>query len=93
MPKNCPACCEAVEELVVEIRNMTTRNYLADTVAAKMEQEIQAAIAEAKKDTQDLRLILGKVNGAKALIEGVASARGLLPNFAETIALVERHLP
>jgi len=85
-------CCEALEELVQEIRNMKTKNYLADTVAAKMEQELQVAITEAKKDTQDLRLILGKVNGAKALIEGVASARSLLPNFAETIALVESHL-
>jgi len=58
-----------------------------------MEQELQVAIAESKKDTADLRLILGKVNGAITLVEGVASARGLLANFAETITLVERHLP
>jgi hypothetical protein len=93
MPRNCPNCCRALEELVQEIRKMTTRNYLASNVAAKMEYELQEAIAESKKDTQDLKLILGKLNGARTLIEGVASASGLLNNFAETITLVESHLP
>ena len=93
MPKECPRCCRALEELVQEIRKMTTKNYLAPNVAAKMEHELQEAIAESKKDTQDLEFILGKLNGAKTLIEGVASASGLLKNFAETIAFVKSHLP
>ena len=93
MPRTCPACCRALEELVQEIRKMTTKNYLAPNVAAKMEHELQEAIAESKKDTQDLKFILGKLNGAKTLIEGVASASGLLRNFTETITLVKSHLP
>jgi hypothetical protein len=92
MPRTCPACGQALENLVQEIRNMTTKNYLAANLAAKMEVELQAAIAEAKKDTQDLKLILGKLTAAKALVEGVTSARSLLPNFAETITLVKNHL-
>lgn len=92
MPKDCPDCCRALEELVQEIREMATRNYLAPNVAAKMEHELEEAIAESKKDTQDLKFILGKLNGAKAFMEGVASASGLLNNFAETIALVNSHL-
>ncbi len=93
MPRGCPECCRALEELVQEIRKMTTKNYLASDVAAKMELELQEAIAESKKDTQDLKLILAKLNGAKALFENVASASGLLTNFAETITLVKSHLP
>ena len=92
MPKDCPDCRRALEELMQEIRKMTTKNYLASAVAAKMENELQAAIAESKKDPQDLKLILAKLNGAKALVEGVPSASGLLPNFAETITLVKSHL-
>jgi hypothetical protein len=93
MPRGCPNCCQALEELVQEIRKVTAKGHLAPNLAAKMEVELQAAIAEANKDTQDLKLILGKLNGAKTLIEGVASASGLLNNFAETINLVRSHLP
>ena len=93
MPKDCPSCGRALEELVQEIRKMTARNHLASDVAAKMEHELQEAITEANKDTQDLKLILAKLNGARALVEGVASASGLLPNIAETITLVKSHLP
>ncbi|MDH3256845.1 MAG: hypothetical protein OEM27_04455 [Nitrospinota bacterium] len=92
MPKECVECGHALEELVQEIRKMTAKNHLASDVAAKMEHELQEAIAEAKKDPQDLKLILEKLNGAKALVEGVASASGLLPNIAETITLVKSHL-
>ncbi len=93
MPRECAQCAQALEELVQEIRKMTTKNDLAPHVAAKMEQELQEAIAEAEKDTQDLQFILGKLKGAKTLIEGDVSARGLLNNFTETIALVKSHLP
>lgn len=93
MPSDCPMCREALEELVQEIHNMTTRNQLAPNVAAKMEHEIQVAITELKKDAADLRLVLGKLGGAKTLLAGVASASGLLPSFAETMALVKSHMP
>ena len=78
MPKDCVACGQALEELVQAIRKMTTRNYLAPQVAARMEQELQAAIAEANKDPQDLQFILGQLKGAKTFIAGDAAARGLL---------------
>ncbi len=93
MPKGCPECCQALEELVQEIRRMATKDHLVSNVAAKMEVELQAAIAEAKKDRQDLKFILTKLNGAKTFIEGVASARSLQNNFTETITLVKSHLP
>jgi hypothetical protein len=92
MPNGCPACFRALEELVQEIRKMTAKAYLAPNVAAKMEHELQEAIAESKKDTPDLKPILGKLNGARPLIEGVASASSLLPNFAEAITTVKSHL-
>jgi len=92
MPKDCPMCCQALEELVQEIRKMATKDHLVSNVAAKMEVELQAAIAESKNDTQDLKLILTKLNGAKAFVEGVPSASGLLTNFTETITLVKSHL-
>jgi hypothetical protein len=93
MPKDCPNCCQALEELVQEIRKMATKDQLVSKVAAKMEVELQAAIAAAKKEPQDLKLILTKLNGAQALIEGVTSASGLQNNFAETITFVKSHLP
>ena len=93
MPKNCPQCVSALGELVQEIRKMTTKNYLAANVAAKMENELQAAIAESKKDLPDSKLILGKLNRAKTLIQGITSASGLLANFAETTTIIKRYLP
>jgi hypothetical protein len=92
MPRGCPQCVIALEELVQEIRKMTTRKYLAPNIASKMEHELQDAIAESKKAEPDSRLIVGKLNGAKTLIEGVASTCGLLNNFAETTATVKRYL-
>jgi hypothetical protein len=93
MPKTCPMCCQALEELVQEIRKMATKDQLVSKVAAKMEVELQAAIAAANKEPQDLKLILTKLNGAKTFIEGVASASGLQNHFAETITFVKSHLP
>jgi hypothetical protein len=93
MPNDCPACCQALEELVQELRKMATKDQLVSKVAAKMEVELQAAIAEAKKDPQDLKLILTKLNGAQTFIEGVASARDLQNHFAETTTFVKSHLP
>ena len=93
MPRNCPRCVRAIEELAQEIRKMTTRDHLASNVVAKIEIELQAAIAESKKDLPDSKLIIGKLNRAKRLIEGVASASGLLNNFSETKTLIKRYLP
>ena len=93
MPSDCPACVRALEELVQEIRTMATKDRLATHLAARMETELQAAIAESKKDTPDLKSILGKLDGAKTLIDGVAPARDLLNNFAETKTLITRYLP
>jgi hypothetical protein len=78
---------------VQEIRKMATKDQLVSKVAAKMEVELQAAIAAANKEPQDLKLILTKLNGAKTLIEGVASASGLQNNFTQTITFVKSHLP
>lgn len=93
MPQGCPDCVAALEELVQEIRKMTTKNDLASNLAAKMEAELQEAIVESKKALPDSKLILGKLNGAKSFIAGVASARGLLNNFAATTTTVKRYLP
>ena len=38
MPRGCPACVRAIEELVQEIRKMATKDHLAANVAAKMEK-------------------------------------------------------
>ena len=93
MPTDCPTCVRALEELVQEIRKMTSKNYLTPDLAAKMEAELQVAIAESKKALPDSKLILGKLNDAKRLVEGVTSASGLLNNFAETSTIVKTHLP
>ena len=93
MPGDCPECILALEKLVLEIRKMTSKNYLAPNLAAKMEAELQVAIAESKKALPDSKLILGKLNDAKRLVEGVTSASGLLANFDETSTIVKTHLP
>ena len=93
MPKDCPGCYQALEELLQAIRRIATKDPVVSTVAAKMEVELQAAIAEAKKDTQDLKFILAKLNSAKTFIAGVASASTLQKNIAETITFVKSHLP
>ena len=93
MPKDCPDCHQVLERLLQEVREMKTNKSLAAAVAAKMERDLQTAMTAAKKDTQDLNLILSKLNGAKALIAGDAAASSLYASFTETINLVNRHLP
>ena len=93
MPRSCPNCGRALEELVQEIRAMTTKNHLSSDLAVRMERELQAAIAAANQEPQDLKLMLAKLDRAKTLVDAVPSASGLLPSFADTISLVKRHLP
>ena len=93
MPSDCPHCVRALEELVQEIRTMATKDRLAANLAARMEKELQAAIAESKKDLPYQKLILEKLDGAQTLIAGVAPARDLLNHFAETKTLIKSYLP
>ena len=93
MPKTCPSCVRALEELVQEIRTMAAKDRLAAHLAARMEKELQAAIAESKKVLPDSQLILAKLDGAKTLIDGVARARDLLNHFAETKIVIKSYLP
>jgi len=93
MPRDCPNCTRALEGLLQDVRKMKANKSLASTIAVKMERELQSAVTAAKKENQDLQLILGKLNGAKAMIASDASVSGLNTTFAETIALVKRHLP
>ena len=93
MPGGCPNCKRALEGLLQEVRKMKTNKSIASTVAMKMERELQAAITAAKKENQDLQLILGKLNGAKAMIAGDTSVSDLNAAITDTIALVKRHLP
>ena len=92
MPKGCPNCVIALEELVQKIRTMTTKKYLSSSVAKRLELEIQEAIAESKKATPDSKLIVGKLIDAKILIEGISSASDLLNNFNETTTKVTKYL-
>jgi hypothetical protein len=36
MPRDCPSCCRALEELVQELRKVATKGHLVSNVAAKM---------------------------------------------------------
>ena len=58
MPQGCPQCVRAIEELVQEIRAMAAKDRLAAHLAARMENELQAAMAEARAET-DVRDIDG----------------------------------
>ena len=93
MPTDCPDCTRALEGLLQEVRKMKTNKSLTPNVGARMERELQAAVTAAKKENQDLHLILGKLNGAKAMLAGESAASGLNTAIADTIALVKRHLP
>ena len=93
MPKDCPTCVRALEELVQEIRTMAAKDRLASHLATRMEKELQTAIAESKQALPDSKLILAKLDGAKTLIAGVAPARDLLSNIAETKTVIKSYLP
>jgi hypothetical protein len=93
MPNDCPHCCQALEELVLELRTMALKDPLVSKVAARMEGDLQGAIAAAKSEPQDLQLMIAKLDSAKTCLAGIASARGLERNFAKTITFVKSHLP
>ena len=93
MPKDCPQCVRALEELVQEIRTMVNKDGLTANLAIKMEVELQAAMAESKQALPDSKSILAKLEGAQTVIEGVAPARDLLNHFAETKTVIKRYLP
>ena len=81
MPNDCPMCVRALEELVQEIRAMAAKDRLSAHLASRMENELQAAMAESKQALPDPKLILAKLEGAQTLIAGVAPARDLLTHL------------
>ena len=83
----------ALQLLIQEIEHAEKNGSLTPETATGAKGEVQDAIAEAKKPEPNSKLIVGKLNGAKALIEGLASATGLVKVLVEAVDMVRRLIP
>lgn len=80
-----------LEKFKEEFDNAVQAGIFDEDVAIDAEYEVKKAIQEAKKPEPNKQTILERLQGAKALIAGVAAAAGLIKALAEAADVV-KHL-
>ncbi len=88
-----PEVSRILDNLILEVKKSTENGNIPNAVATKMQTQIQDVVAEIKKPECNKMTILEKLNGAKSLIEGVASASGLIKILVETADFLQKTLP
>jgi hypothetical protein len=79
-----------LRKLLAEVLQATKAGVLTGEVAIDVESNIKKAVFQSEKSKPDKQSILENINGAKTLIEGVASAAGLVNGFVEAIEMIRR---
>jgi len=79
--------------LIPEIENTEREGSITSETAANVKNEVERAIIESKKSDPNTKMIVEKLNGAKALIEGLASAGGLVKIIIEATEMVRKFIP
>lgn len=79
-----------LEKLHIELVKAIKANVLDEDTATDAEYNLKKAVQQAKNPEPDKKSILEHLNEAKALIDGIASAAGLVSAFATAIELVHR---
>lgn len=79
-----------LHKLISEVGKATQSGALNPETAVDLEAKIKKAIVETQKPEPDPQAVIGHLDGAKALIEGMASAAGLVTVLAQAAEAIRR---
>lgn len=82
-----------LQSLIPEIEDAQKIGSITHETATSVKNEVEQAIAESKKPEPNTKKVIEKLNGAKMLIEGLASAGGLVKLFVEAAEMVRKFIP
>ena len=81
-----------LQKLLTEVNKATQAGAITGEVAIDIESNVKKAMLQAEKSKPDKQIIIDNINGAKTIIEGVASAVGLVNGFVEAVEMIRRVL-
>ena len=79
-----------LQSIIPEIEKAQETGSISQETAIGVKNEVGNALAESKKSEPETKVVIKKLNDAKALIEGVASAGGLVKIIIESIEMVRK---
>jgi hypothetical protein len=79
---------QQLERLQAEISQAAEQGALDEETATDAEYQIKKAVQQAKKPEADKKTVLDHLNEAKAAIEGVAAAAGLVTALVQAAEVV-----
>jgi hypothetical protein len=79
-----------LEKLKAEFDHAVQQNVFDEETAIEAESKFKLAIAEAKKPEPNKQTLLDRINGAKALVEGVTAASGMITALVTAAQLVQK---
>ena len=82
----------ALEKLKTELVNATQAQIIDPEVATDAEYQLTKAIQHAVKPEPNKKTLLDHINQAKALIEGITAASGMVTTLIQAAQLVQRIL-
>ena len=81
---------EELQKLLAEVRKAAEANVFGDEVAVDVEAKVKKAIIQSQKPESDKKTTIDYLNEAKALIEGITSASGLVAGIVQAIEMIRR---
>jgi hypothetical protein len=79
-----------LEKLQTEVSKAAEEGALDEELAVDVESKLKKAVIQAKKSEPDKKTVLNHLNQAKALIEGVAAATGLVTALVQAAEVVQK---
>jgi hypothetical protein len=79
-----------LEKLQAEFRAFADRTELDEETAIEVESKLKLATAEAKKDQPSKQTLLDRLGKAKALLEGIAAAGGMITAIATAAETIHK---
>ena len=81
---------DELTKLLNVLDSLIQKGIISTEIASNAKVELQSAIAETQKSEPVSNKIIDKINNAKALIEGIASAGGLVKILVEAADIVRK---
>ena len=81
-----------LEKLQTEVNKAIEANVFDEETATDVEYKVTKAVQQAKKPEPDKKTVLERLQEAKALIEGVAAAGGLVTALVQAAEVVQKFL-
>ena len=81
-----------LQKLLDEVTRAVRSGAVDAEIGADVEAKVKKTVIQSQKSDPNKQTILDNINGAKALIEGVTSAAGLVNGFVQAIETIRRVL-